>query len=261
MLDRQVTLTSTTLLRLIRRSGAEPHTVLTEGHTWKSDEVLGEQDRQAQAELARAGLHSRMGTDRELLTTVDAIAAPRLEYYAWVSGGYNGEALRYTLLAGVGSNGVSFVLGRNTDAEAIVLATVSPNELLGMFVTQLPELPSGGGGQVSAPRSEVTGQVDAADDGEFQLMRGHRPRSPGPADEIKRILGLPRIGGGSLYVAARNRAGIRQRSRMPVNYIDTAEGRWLTEQAPGPGEPLVICTPATLQAFTDRLHKAQSSLS
>lgn len=261
MLDRQVTLTSPTLLSLIRLTGAEPHTVLAEGHTWKSDEALGEQDRQAQAELARVGLHSRAGTDRGLLTTIEAIAQPRLEYYAWVSGGYNGEALRYTLLAGVGGNGVAFVLGRNTDAEAVVLATVSPNELLGMFVTQLPELPSDAGGQVSAPRSEVTGQGGAADDdGEFQLLRDQPPRTAGQADEIKRILGLPRIGGGSLYVAARNRAGTRQRARMPVNYIDTTEGRWLTEQAPGPGEPLVICTPATLRGFTSRLREAQNSL-
>lgn len=260
MLDRQVTLTSATLLRLIRHSGAEPHTVLTEGHTWKSDEVLGEQDRQAQTELAQLGLHSRSGTDEGLLATVDAIASPVLEYYAWIAGGYDGKALNYTLLAGVGRNREAFVLGRNTDVEATVLASVSANDLLGMFITQLPELPSGRGQQVSAPRSEVTGTGDA-DDGEPRLLRGDRSRRPAsPADEIKRILNLPRLGGGSLYVAARNRAGTRQRARMPVNYIDTGEGRWVTEQAPGPGEPLIVFTPASMRVFADRLHNAHSSL-
>ena len=261
MLDRQVTLTSATLLSLIRRSGAEPHTVLAEGHTWKSDEVLGEQHRRAQSELSRVGLQSRTGTDRGLLATIDAIARPSLEYYAWIAGGYDGKALNYTLLAGVGGNGTAFVLGRNTDAEAVVLATVSPNEVLDMFVTQLPELPAGSGQQLSAPRSEVTGEGNGAGAGEFELMRGDRPRrSNEPGEEINRILGLPRLGGGSLYVAGRNHAGTRQRARMPVNYVDTGEGRWLTEQAPGPGEPLVVCTPATPQVFTNRLRNAQNSL-
>jgi hypothetical protein len=45
-----------------------------------------------------------------------------------------------------------------------------------------------------------------------------------------------------------------------VNFLDTAEGRWLMEEVPGRGEPLVVFTPATPQLLADRVRHAYTSL-
>lgn len=260
MLEQQVTLSSATVLSLIRRRGAEPHNVLANGRTWHSDDTLGEQDRLAHAELDGTGLRARSGVDQGLLNTIDAVAHPTTEYYGWIAGGYNGESLNYSVLAGLGA-GEAFVLARNTDTEAVVLVTVQPDKLLENFIAQLPALPPGKGQPLSAPQSEVTGEASELDVDAGSIMQTNRPNAgSGPATEIKRIIGLARLGGGTLYVATRNRAGTRQRVQRPVNYIDTEEGRWLTEKTPGAGEPLVVLTPATPQLFADRLKKAHSSL-
>ena len=42
--------------------------------------------------------------------------------------------------------------------------------------------------------------------------------------------------------------------------LDTAEGRWLMEEVPGRGEPLVVFTPATPQLLADRVRHAYTSL-
>lgn len=261
VLDRQVALSSATVLSLINRRGAEPHNVLSGTRSWYGDEAVGEDGRRAHGELEGVGLFSNGAIDPGLLNTIDAVAHPTIEYYGWIAGGYEGRPLNYTLLVGLGA-GEAFALGRNIDADAISIATIYPNELLENFVAQLPALPPGRGQQLSAPESEVTGDGNGdAGTGEVSIMRGNRPNPrDASANEIKRILSLSRLGTGTLYVATRTRAGMRRRCEKPVNYIDTEEGRWLTEKVPGPGEPLVVCTPATPQLFADRLTKAHSSL-
>lgn len=74
------------------------------------------------------------------------------------------------------------------------------------------------------------------------------------------MLHLPRLGGGSLYVAVRNRTARRVRVRRPVNYIDTSEGRWLTEEVPESGELLIAFTPAAPELLADRLRTALGTL-
>ncbi|WP_199428899.1 ESX secretion-associated protein EspG [Qaidamihabitans albus] len=258
MLDQQATLTTGTLLNLIRRHGAEPHTVLAGTPVWESEQARRRADERANAELARYGLLDRGGVDRGLLATVEAVARPSLEYYAWINGGYDGRSLDYTLLAG-SAGGEAFVLARNTEHEGVVLTSLRPDELVDGFLAQVPRLAPGRGQPLRVPKSEVTGGR-RPDDG-AGVLRGSAPSAETrEADELRRLLGLPRLGGGSLYVAARGRSGIRQRAERPVNYIDTSEGRWLTEELPGSGEPLIAFTPGTPQLLTDRLRSAQGRL-
>ncbi|WP_116043087.1 ESX secretion-associated protein EspG [Amycolatopsis palatopharyngis] len=262
MLHQQVTLTTGTLLTLLRRRAAEPHTVLASTPTWLSPQARRSEDARADAELAKYGLAGPRGIDPGLLATVDAVARPSLEYYAWVQGGYDGKAVNYTLLAG-SAGGEAFVLARNTEYEGVVLVSVRPDEVLDNFLAQVPKLAPGKGQPLLVPKSEATGarRASAEADGGFAVMRGARPDPNSlAADELRRLLGLRRLGGGSLYVAARSRMGTRQRIERPVNYIDTVEGRWLTEERPGSGEPLIGFTPATPQLLADRLRSAQTSL-
>lgn len=261
MLNTQVTMSTDTLLNLLRRREAEPHTVLSSERTWHSPQAMRAQDEHAFRELSRIGLAGPNGLDRGLLTTVDVIARPTLEYYAWIAGGHDGKPVNYTVL-GCSGGGEAVLLARNADGEGVILESVRPDELMTGFLAQVPGLPPGKGNEVTAPRSEVTGEGGGADDGDsFQVMRSHRPTPSGEAAaELQRVLTLPRLGGGRLYVAARNRAGTRHRADKPVSYIDTREGRWLTDQVAGAGEPMIRFSPATPQLLADRLRKAQSEL-
>jgi hypothetical protein len=262
VLDTQVTLTTATLLNLIRRRQGEPHTVLSSTPVWQDEGAQRQANERADAELAGYGLAGPRGVEPSLLATVDVIARPALEFYAWINGGHEGHALNYTLLAGSGGR-EAFVLARNTDHEGVVIASLRPEELLDGFLNQLPRLAPGKGQPLLVPKSAVTGGKSAgqADDDGYDVLRGAR-RTPETVatEELRRVLGLRRLGGGSLYVAGRGRSGVRQRAERPVNYIDTVEGRWLTEEVPGSGEPLIALTPATPQLLAERLRHAQNRL-
>ncbi|MFF5985810.1 ESX secretion-associated protein EspG [Prauserella flavalba] len=257
MLDQQVTLTTGTLLNLIRRRGAEPHTVLASTPVWEDERAQRAADERANLELQGYGLYGRGGLHNGLQATIEAVARPSLEYYGWINGGHDGQPLNYTLLAG-SAGGEAFVLARNTEHEGVVLASVRPEELLDNFVAQIPRLAPGRGQALRVPKSQVTGgrrRPESYGDG-FSVMQSAAPSAAGAeADELRRVLGLPRLGGGSLYVAARNRGGRRERVERPLNYIDTSEGRWLTEEMPGSGEPLIAFTPGSPQAIVERLRQ------
>lgn len=259
MLDQPVTLRTSTLVNLIRRSGAEPHTTLAKGATWYSQEAQNVLDQRAVEDLGEQGLAGPRGIHPALMATVEAIARPQLEYYGWVKGAHEGKPLDMTVLAG--SAGEAFVLLNNSQTNKVILASVPSQELLDNFLAQIPQLGPARGQQLVVPKSAIAGGRRDAFGEDIQVMRTNTPNADDRATaEFKRVLGLNRIGGGQLYVAARNRGGARQRAEKPVTYIDTAEGRWLTEEVPGAGEPRYVATPATPQLLGDRLRNAQSHL-
>jgi hypothetical protein len=262
VLEKQVTVSAGTLINLIRRRDGEPHTVLAETPTWYSEEAQRTEDARANEELARQGLHGPRGLHPGLLATIEAVTRPHVEYFGWIDGGYEGKALSYTLLAG-SAGGEAFVLARNPEYESVVLASVKPEELLEAFVTQIPKLAPGRGSPLAVPKSQVTNAGKAStsqEEGFAVLRREQRNAGNQAAEELRRVLALRRMGGGSLYVAVRGRSGSRRRIERPVNYIDTSEGRWLTEELPGSGEPMISFTPANQQVLAGRLQSAQSKL-
>lgn len=261
MLDKQVTITTGTLITLIRRRGGEPHTVLSETPTWYSDEAQRAEDERTNAELASQGLFGARGLHPGFKATLEAITRPALEYYGWVDGGFEGKALSFTLLAG-SAGGEGFVLARHSEHDGIALASVRPDEVLTEFLDQIPKLAPGRGRPIAVPKSQVDGprSSTAQEDGFEVLRSGRQSAGSQEADELRRILALRRLGSGSLYVAARGRSGTRQRIERPVNYIDTTEGRWLTEEIPGSGEPRIAFTPADQHVLAERLRNAQGRL-
>lgn len=262
MLEQQVSMSTATMLNLIRRTGAEPHTVLAGTPTWEDERARTKADERANTELARLGLYDGRNVHPGLKATVEAIARPALEYYAWINGGIDNQRLNYTVLAGTAA-GEAFVVVRHSDANRVAFGSVHPNELMENFLAQLPNLGPGRGHPLRVPKSELSGGTKRREfDGEsFSVMsNGRRAAGSSEVAEIRRILGLPRLGGGSLYVAARSRGGKRERAERPVNYIDTTEGRWLTEEVPGSGEPAVSFTPATPHLLGERLRNAQSRI-
>lgn len=261
MLDRQVAITTGTLINLIRRRGGEPHAVLSDTPTWYSDEAQRAEDERVNAELAKQGLFGSRGMHPGFVATIEAIARPQLEYFGWIDGGYQGKALSYRLLGG-SAGGEAFVLAKHEENDVVVIESTRPAELLEDFLGQIPKLAPGRGQPLAVPKSQLEGARPAGgDDGGYAVLRSDRPAEGSQeVTELRRILALRRMGSGSLYVAARSRSGARQRIERPVNYIDTSEGRWLTEEIPGRGENRIAFTPADQRVLADRLRSAQGRL-
>ena len=125
------------------------------------------------------------------------------------------------------------MLAKHEELDVVVLESSRPGELLDDFLGQIPKLAPGP--RDTDRRAEEPDRGDRPrDDGGFAVLRNDRPAEGSQeVEELRRILALRRMGSGSLYVAARSRTGARHRIERPVNYIDTSEGRWLTEEIPG----------------------------
>ncbi|WP_410608926.1 ESX secretion-associated protein EspG [Amycolatopsis sp. lyj-109] len=260
MLDRQVTITTGALITLIRRRGGEPHTVLSETPTWYSDEAQRAEDERTNAELAKAGLFGPRGMHPGFVATIEAIARPQLEYYGWIDGGFQGKPVSYRLLAG-SAGGEAFVLAKHEELDVVVLESSRPGEVLDDFLGQIPKLAPGRGTPLAVPKSQLEGTARGTDTAGYAVLRSDRPAEGSQeVEELRRILALRRMGSGSLYVASRSRTGARHRIERPVNYIDTSEGRWLTEEIPGRGESRIAFTPADQRVLADRLRSAQGRL-
>jgi hypothetical protein len=248
------------LVNLIRRRGGEPHATLSSVPTWYDEDAQRTVDQTINALLTEQGLMGPRGMDRDLLALIESISRPQLEYYGWFEGQFPGSPPNFTVYAGSG-NGGAFVLVRIVGEETVIVAPERPEELLVGFVNQIPPGRPGQGQPLVTSKSEFVSGRDAAVDGEFSVMRPARGSAPPtPAKEMKRIMESARTGAGSMYVAARSRGGSRRRSPRPLNFIDTAEGRWLMEERPARGDSLVVFTPVTPQVLGDRLRNAHSAL-
>ncbi|HVV14050.1 ESX secretion-associated protein EspG [Amycolatopsis sp.] len=255
-----IKLSTPILLNLIRRRGGEPHAVLSSVPTWYDESAQRRVDQEVNNLLTEHGLMGPRGMDRALLGLIESISRPQLEYYGWFEGQFPGSPPNFAVLAGSGSGG-AFVLVRIIGEESVILAPERPEELLVGFMNQVPYGRPGAGQPLVAGKAEFESGRDSRPEGEFSVMRSGREASPeAPAKEMRRLMETPRSGAGSLYVAARNRSGSRRRCERPLNFVDTAEGRWLMEERPGRGDALVVFTPATPQVLGERLRNAQSAL-
>lgn len=260
MLEHQQILRTRTLVRLLERTGTEPHPTLEKGATWYSREVLQQLDAEIHAELAQVGLAGDNGVHPDLLATVEAIAHPELEYYGWFSSVHDGAPVDLSAFAGSG-RGEAFTLVNNEAAGVVVLASVPARELLDAFMLQVPQQAPANAHALSVPKAGVEGRAGATSNEDMSVMRSEVPdAAQQDLDEFKRIMGLERTGGGQLYVAARGRSGQRQRAEKPVTYLDTVEGRWLVEETPGAGEPMLVAAPAPADLLRSRLREAQNTL-
>ncbi|QWF80534.1 ESX secretion-associated protein EspG [Amycolatopsis sp. CA-230715] len=264
MLDRALTFTTPTITTLIRRRGGEPHNTFGAKAVFMEDGMRRELDERVNEALAEYGLLGPRGMERGFAATIEAIAQPQVEFYGWFEGKFApGLPSNFTVLVG-SANGTGFVAARSITEEVVTIAPLRSEQLLQGFLEQIPPGQPGRGQTMIVEKSEfLTGRAPQAEaeDG-FRIMQA-APRTGAPpagGKEMQRILGLDRTGGGSVYMAARTRAGTRRRIERPLNFIDTVEGRWLMEELPGRGDSRIAFAPATLQLFGDRLRSAQSRI-
>lgn len=225
MLTENLTLNLTTLHTLIRWRQAEPHPILATTPTWYDEDATHALDRHALDELDENGCLRRGRPDENLDDTIGALVRPDRELYGWITTTVDGRPFRYGVLA-VAAYQEAVLVVRNHETDATVLATVPPRDLTGMFLEQLPPVAAAAGQPVSAAYQEFLAATEPAGDGfaGFGTLRSQEVRA------MEDVLGQPRTGGGSLYAAGRaGQLGTRRRCRQPVNYLDTATGRWLTQ--------------------------------
>ncbi|TNC27239.1 ESX secretion-associated protein EspG [Amycolatopsis alkalitolerans] len=260
MLNAPIKLATPILLNLIRRRGGEPHPTLSGMAVWYDEDAQRAADQEVNALLTQHGLMGARGMDRGLLDAIESISRPQLEYYGWFEGAFSDAPRKFAVLAGSGAGG-AFVLVRDIGEEAVVLVAQRPEGVLAGFIDQIPAARPAPGQPLVTTKAEFLAGRDAQPEGEYTVMRSARDTSrPAPAKEMKRLMEAPRTGAGTLYVAARSRSGSRRRCERPLNFVDTAEGRWLMEERPARGDALVVFTPASPQVLGERLRNAQSAL-
>ncbi|WP_432849003.1 ESX secretion-associated protein EspG [Amycolatopsis sp. CA-161197] len=263
-LDQPTTFTTFTLCNLIQRRGGEPHQTISDSAVFYEPSAERQLDQQVNAGLTQAGLMGPRGMDRDLLALVESISQPHLEYYGWFDGQFeDGSPSNYAVLVGSG-NGGGFGLIRIIGEQTVTVSRQRPEFLMQTFLDLLPGGQGAQGQPLVTSKSEfesghAAGSEDVSQRSIMQTGPG-RNEALAPLKEIQRILKAPRTGAGSLYVAARSNGGRRRRIPKPINFVDTAEGRWLMEERPGRDDSLVVFTPGTPKAIGDRLRTAQSAL-
>ncbi|MGW4058980.1 ESX secretion-associated protein EspG [Amycolatopsis sp. NPDC004747] len=264
MLDQPTKFTVPTLLNLIKRRGGEAHQTFSDTPVFHDETAERALDKQVNAVLTQAGLLGPRGMDRDLLGLLDSLSQPQLEYYGWFDGEFaDGSPARFSAFSGSG-NGGGFALIRVAGEDTVVLQRQRADRVLPTFLDMIPAgRPAAGRPLVTSKSEYESGRAATAEADRQSIMQKPPGRNEplSPLEEMKRIAGLPRSGAGTLYVAGRRGPGTRRlRCPRPVNFIDTAEGRWLMEERPGRGDSLVVFTPGTTQAIGERLRNAHGAL-
>ncbi|MEU4674235.1 ESX secretion-associated protein EspG [Amycolatopsis sp. NPDC023774] len=263
-LDQPNKFTLPTLFNLIKRRGGEPHQVIADMPVFLDPDAERTIDQDVNKVLTEIGLMGPRGMDRDLLALIESICHPQIEYYGWFDGQFDdGSPSNYAVLVGSG-NGGGFALLRVIGEQTVTVVRQRPDLLLPTFLDLLPAGQGASGQPLVTSKSEFeSGHAAGSEDvSQRSIMQtGHgRNEALAPLKEIQRILKAPRTGAGSLYVAMRPNGGRRRRIPKPINFVDTAEGRWLMEERPGRDDSLIVFTPGTPKAIGDRLRTAQSAL-
>jgi hypothetical protein len=257
MLTENLTLNLTTVQTLIRWRQAEPHPILATAPAWHDEDSKGALDRHALGELEQNRRLRRGRTDEDLDGTIDALVRPDREYYGWVTTTVDGRPFQYGVLA-VALRREAVLVVRNHETGAVLLATCRPAELFGRFLGVLPAVAPASAPRVSTPYEDFVAATEPGGDAftGFGTLRSPEVRA------INAVLGEQRTGGGSLYVAGRASGhGPRRRCRQPVNYLDTAAGRWLIQLDNTANGMVATLCPAGLELITAQLTDTERRLS
>jgi EspG family len=220
-----VMLNLTTVQSLIRWRWAEPHPVLATAPTWYDESTRQELDRHALGELDRNNLLRGARPDAHLDDMVGVLVRPDRELYGWITTTIDGRPFHYGVLAAA-TYQLAVLAFRNHETDAVLLATIRPDELISAFVAQLPVVAPASGQPVRTPYQDFLAATEPAGDGFDGWGGGWSPA----VRAVDAVLTQPRTGGGSLYTAGRaGSVGSRRRGRQPLNYLDTTTGRWLTQ--------------------------------
>lgn len=243
MADDHISLTLRTTLTLLRRRGVEPHPVFASTPSWHSEQALRQLDGEADEELRRLRMLDGQRLHRSLSSVLRALDRSSREYYGWIDTTVDGSPRSFAVLAAqAGEDAVVSV--RDHISAVVVLAPVRGEELTEGFAAQIPPHPVARAASINTPYREF-------------LKAPTQSRDSGTR-ALRTLFAAPRTGAGNLYCAVRTSGG-RKRIKHPVNYIDTAAGRWLTVLDDA-GGGWATATPATPGLIAGRLREAAEAL-
>jgi hypothetical protein len=255
MLSENLTLNLTTLHALIRWRQAEPHPILATTPTWYDQDTMRALDQHALDELEQNRRLRRGWPDADLDDTIGALIRPDREHYGWITTTVDDQPFRYGVLA-IAAHQEAVLVVRNYETDTTVLATIRPSELTSKFLAQLPVLAPGSGQPVSTPYQDFLAASEPAGDG----FAGFGTRQSPEVRAINAVLSQPRTGGGSLYTAGRaSSLGTRRRCKQPVNYLDTATGRWLTQLDTSADGMVATLRPAGIDLIATQLARTEAA--
>jgi len=268
VLYQQVSLTLDTLATVWRRENlGELHNTLVDVPAWRDDAAEQEALANATAELAQRGLLVGRDLHADLRDALNLLARPSMEYYGWI--GYTEEDRTVSLavlVAAVGQDAIHVV----RDGQQVHIGPTRAEGMADTLVGHLPAVPPARGRSVNLPEAEVR-----------QLVADRMHAAPGsskplPAEafeifgrasmaedarDLVTAMDQPRSGGGELYVAARVRSGERRRCENPLVYVDTQQGRWMTQLSSGrPGERWIVSAPASRQLLLSKLSEMRNNV-
>lgn len=212
-------------------------------------------ERQAFAELERAGLARGTNVDAALLDTMKLLLSAPIEVHGWV--GLHNKVTLGVVVASDGRNGVRAIM----DEQAFYLRPVRPEDVAAAMVDVLPGAPPGRGHSITLPLDALRGLTGQSSGRPRQddfsdvswMQRG--PERDSERDALTRLLKEPRLGGGRVYAAGRDRLGRKHQVQDPITYLDLASGRWLMQQKPSPdGQPWMVAIPATPELLISRVN-------
>ncbi len=209
------------------------------------------------ATLERLGLARGRAVHPDLGRSLRLIAEAGTEFYAYFNHG--DEEARTALVAVSGKDAIRVVL---TPDKHFVVEPVRPEDAPQALVAVLPEVKAGQGSLISLPADALEKPRHQREESDGFLQQNRYATTPQEqqAVALRKLLAEPRLGGGQLYAARRDRLGKKARCPKPLTFFDTAGGRYLQYQVSTGGLPWNTVQPADFGAMTSRLGHLASTI-
>ena len=270
MLYNPITLALDTISTVWRRENlGEPHNIFVDTQYWLDEEGERQALQRAGDDMAMHGVLMGRDLAPDFRDTLQILARPNVEYFGWITvrpTDERGESNLAVLAASVGQDGVLAV----RDGDQVSIGPCSADGLAEALVDKMPNVPAGRGRAVNLPEREMRqlrakrgngapGEAPGLPVDAFNVFA--RQSMAEDARDLFTVLELPRSGGGELYAAARARSGERRRGPHPLVYMDTEQGRWITQlSGDQPGERWMVAAPANRSLLISKLHEMRSRI-
>ncbi|MGO1049685.1 ESX secretion-associated protein EspG [Crossiella sp. CA198] len=228
------------------RLGDQHNALITDspGSTWEerievAKRVLGE--------LTAAGLADGTDVRPDLVAALRLLARPQREVYGWFSPDAQAPPVG-VLAATAGTDAVLAILHDGW----LTLEPVDPDRLPEAVARLLPECPPLRTPVLSFPQEEQAGRSTA--EGPVLRPAGGPRGHAATAERARRLFAQSKLGAGQFRVASRTPRGSREIAEFPLDYVDTAAGRYLSGRQRGPdGAVWSLVLPGGPRELTDRL--------
>ncbi|WP_199430768.1 ESX secretion-associated protein EspG [Qaidamihabitans albus] len=228
-----VTLHRVSVLRSLEEHRiGEPPEVLAGDDVWLPPESRARLDDAVAEDLAGQRLLTGGRPREDFYDALVLLTRPGVELFGWVQ---DDELGNYAVSVSRTGRDCVLLLRRG---DWVRLMPADPDGMAETWIEQIPHRPAGGDTSLNLPESDAPWILD-------------HPRTP-DGRKLKRLLELPRFGGGQIHAAIRSANG-RQRAATPLTYLDTADGRWLLGFDTSGPDRWVTATPATQHAFETKL--------